>query len=95
MKIEDKIIDEKVKYKVNRDGAKPSALKSSKIDKYEFVTGKKKLPSNENRLTEKAKFKYSPLGKAFENKIKTNKSTSRSLIKSGCKKESLTFLKQK
>ena len=48
MKIEDKISNEKVKYKVNRDGAKPSALKSSKIDKYEFVTGKKTLPSNEN-----------------------------------------------
>ena len=40
-----------------------------------------------------AKFKYSPLGKPFEKKIKTNKSTSRSLIKSSCKKESLTLLK--
>ena len=42
-----------------------------------------------------AKFKYSPLGKPFEKKIKTNKSTSRSSIKSSCKKESLTLLKQK
>ena len=50
--------------------AKISALSSGKIDKYEYLTGKEILPSNQQQIIDQAKFTYSPLGKAFENQIK-------------------------
>ena len=66
MTIEDKIKNEKLQYDINREAAKISALSSGKIDKYEYLTGEEILPSNEQQITEQAKFTYSPLGKAFE-----------------------------
>ena len=48
-----------------------SALSSDKIDKYEYLTGQKILPSNQKQIIEQAKFTYSPLGKAFEKQTKT------------------------
>ena len=36
-----RIRDEKLQYKINREAAKISALSSGKIDKYEYLTGKK------------------------------------------------------
>ena len=48
-----------------------SALSSGKIQKYEYLTGKDILPSNQQQITEQARFTYSPLGKAFEEQIKT------------------------
>ena len=36
---EDKIKDEKLQYKINREAAKISALSSGKIDKYEYLKG--------------------------------------------------------
>ena len=48
-----------------------SALSSHKIDKYEYLTGKEILPSNQQQIIEQPKFTYSPLGKAFEKQIKT------------------------
>ena len=48
-----------------------SALSSGKIQKYEYLTGKDILPSNQQQIIEQAKFTYSPLGKAFEKQIKT------------------------
>ena len=39
MAIYNKIRDEKIQYNINREGAK-SGLLSSKIDKYEYLTGK-------------------------------------------------------
>ena len=66
MTIDDKIMDEKIKYHINREAAKISALSSGKIDKYDYFTGKEILQSNQSRITEQAKFTYSPLGKAFE-----------------------------
>ena len=68
---DDDIIDEKVQYDINREAAKISALSSDKIDKYEYLTGEDILPSDQSRITEQAKFTYSPLGKAFEKQIKT------------------------
>ena len=50
---------------------KISALSSDKIDKYEYLTGKEILPSNQQQIIDQAKVTYSPLGKAFENQIKT------------------------
>ena len=62
-------MDEKLQYDINREAAKIS-LSSSKIDKYEYLTGEEILPSNQQQITEQAKFTYSPLGKAFEKQIK-------------------------
>ena len=41
MTIEDKIKDEKLQYDFNREAAKISALSSGKIDKNEYLTGKR------------------------------------------------------
>ena len=66
MTIDDKIRNEKLKYDINREVAKISALLCGKIDKYECLTGEEILPSNQRKIIEQAKFPYSPLGKAFE-----------------------------
>ena len=73
MTINDQIRNEKLQYDVNREAAKISALSSVKIDKYEYLTGEKILPSNQQQIIEQAKFTYSPLGKAIERQIKTIK----------------------
>ena len=67
MIIDDAIWDEKVQYDIRETG-KISALSSGKMDKYEFLRSKKILPFDQRRKIEQAKFRYSPLGKAFENK---------------------------
>ena len=46
MTINDQIKDEKLRYNINREAAKISALSSGKIDKYEYLTGEDILPSN-------------------------------------------------
>ena len=71
MTINDQIRDEKLQYDINREAAKISALSTGKIHKYEYLTGKDILPSNQQQIIEQAKFTYSPLGKAFEKQIKT------------------------
>ena len=71
MTTDDKIRDEKLQYNINREAAKISALSSSKIDIYEYLTGKKILPSEQSRIIEQAKFTYSRLRKAFEKQRKT------------------------
>ena len=72
MTINDQIRDEKLQFDINTEAAKISALSSGKIDKYEYLTGEDIIPSNQQQIIEKAKFTYSPLGKAFEKKqIKT------------------------
>ena len=67
MTTDDKIRDEKLQYKT----ANISALSSGKIDKYEYLTGGEILPPDRSRVIEKAKFTYSPLGKAFEEQRNT------------------------
>ena len=71
MTIDDKIRNEKVQYDINREVGKISALLSGKIDKNEFFTGEKILPSDQSGIIEQAKFTYSSLGKVFEKQIKT------------------------
>ena len=71
MTINDQIRDEKLQYDINRKAAEISALKSGKIGKYEYLTGNKILPSNQQQIIEQAKFTSFPSGKAFEKKIKT------------------------
>ena len=67
MTIEDQIRDENLQYDINREAAKISALSLGKIDKYEYLTGEEILPSNQQQITEQAKFIYSPSGKANKN----------------------------
>ena len=71
MTIDDQIRDEKLRYDINKEAAKISALSSGKLHKYEYLTGKDILPSNQQQLTEQTKFMYSPLGKALDKQIKT------------------------
>ena len=71
MRINDQIRDEKLRYDINREAAKISALSSGKIHKYEYLTGEDILPSNQQQIIEQARFTYSPLGKAFGKQIKT------------------------
>ena len=71
MTIEDQIRDEKLKYDINREAAKVSALSLGKIDKYEYLTGEEILPSNQRQIIEQAEFTYSPLGKAVQKQTKT------------------------
>ena len=71
MTLEYEIIDEKLQYDINREAAKILALSSVKTSKYEYLTGKEILPSNQQQIIEQTKFTYSPLGKAFEKQIKT------------------------
>ena len=66
MTMEDQIGDTNIKYNINREAAKISALSFGKTDKYEYVTGEDMLPSNKQQINEQAKFTYSPLGKDFE-----------------------------
>ena len=70
MIINDQIRDEKLQHDINRETAKISALSSGSIQKYEYLTSKDILPSNQQQIIEQAKFIYSPLGKAFEKQIK-------------------------
>ena len=49
-----------------------SAISLGKIHKYEYLTGEKILPSNQNQTIEQAKFIYYPFGKGFEKQIKWN-----------------------
>ena len=71
MTINNQIRDEKLRYDVNREATKISALSSGKIRKYEYLTGEDILPSNLQQIIEQAKFTNSPLGKAFDKQIKT------------------------
>ena len=63
-----KILDRKIKqnttdYGLYRNAAEISALSSSELDKYEYLTGKD-LQYKPNPL-QKAKFEYSPLGQVL------------------------------
>ena len=73
MTIDDQIRDEKLQYDINREAAEISVLSSGKIDKYEYLTGKEILPSNQQQIVEQAKFTYSPFGKALEKQMKAVK----------------------
>ena len=52
MTIDDQIRDEKLQYDINRKAAEISALSSGKIDKYEYLTGKEILPTNQQQIIE-------------------------------------------
>ena len=64
-----KILNDKIKannsqYKIDRLNAEISAFSEGNLDKYEFLT-REDLQYKPNAL-DKAKFEFSPLGKAFD-----------------------------
>ena len=71
MTIDDQIRDEKLQFDINREAAKILSLSSSKIHKYEYLTGEDILPSCNQQKIEQARLTYSRLGKAFDKQIKT------------------------
>ena len=71
MTTNDQIRDEKLKYDINREAARISALSQGKIHKYQYLSGEDISPSNQQQIIEQAKFTYCQLGKAFEKQIKT------------------------
>ena len=71
MTINDKIRDKKLQYAINSDTAKISALSSGKINKYEYLTDEKILPSDQRRVIKQGKYTYSPLGEVLEKQTKT------------------------
>ena len=76
----DKIQDEKLQYDINREAASISALSSGKVDKYEHLTSEEILPSDQSRITEQAKFTYSPvfpIWKTNKNNWKTWRKTNK------------------
>ena len=89
MTINNQIRDEKLQYHIIGEAAEISALSSGKIDKYDYLTGKEILPSNQQQIIEQAKFTYSPLSKAFEKQIKTIKDQGEKQVKA------LEYLKPK
>ena len=56
MTINVKITDKKLQYGNNKESANISALPSGRIDKYEYLTGKEILPSDQSRKIEQSKF---------------------------------------
>ena len=81
MTTDDKIKDERLQYDINREAGKMSALLSGKINKYEYLTRKETLPSDQSRIIEQAKFTYTPLRKAFERNKKQMKTKEESKLK--------------
>ena len=61
----------KTTYHINREAAKILAWSSGKILKYEYLTGKDILPSDQQQIIEQTKFAYSPVGKPFKKQTKT------------------------
>ena len=51
MAIDDKIRDVELQYDIDREAAK-IALSAVKIDKYEYLTGEERLPSNQRQIIE-------------------------------------------
>ena len=50
MTINDQIRDGKLRYDINREATKISALSSGKIHEYEYLTGENILPSNQQQI---------------------------------------------
>ena len=71
MTINDQIRDENLRYDIDREAAKISALSSGKLHKYEYLTGEDILPSTQQQIIEQSKSTYSSLGKAFEKQTET------------------------
>ena len=58
MTIKKRIENKKLRYDINREAEKTSALSPSKIDKYEYLTGEETLRSYQSKVIVLAKFTY-------------------------------------
>ena len=56
MTTNDQIKDEKLQYNINSELAKISALSSSKLHKYQYLTGEDISPSTQQQIIEQTKF---------------------------------------
>ena len=63
---DDKIGNGKLQRNINKKNSKKLSIIIRKIDKYEYFTDEKILPSDQSRMIEQAKFTYSHLGKSLE-----------------------------
>ena len=68
MTIDDQIKDEKLQCDITREAAKTSALSSGKIDKYEYLTGKEILPSNQKQIIDQVNLLTYLLDRLLKNK---------------------------
>ena len=60
-----------MKYNIDIEASKASAISSEKSNRYEYVTGQVMLPSNQGQIIEQATFIYISLGNVFEKQTKT------------------------
>ena len=81
MPTDDKIIDEKLHYNINREPARISGLSSDEVNKCEYLTGEEILNSDQSIMTELAEFKYYPLGIVFEKQNKTMENQGKKQVK--------------
>ena len=72
MAIHDQIRNGKLQYDLDREATK-IALLSGKIDKYEYLSGREILPSDQSRMIKQAKFTYYPFGKVLLKQKKKKK----------------------
>ena len=61
----------KLQYNINRKLTKILVTLSRNTDKYEYLTGKRILPLDQNRMLKRSKFTYSSLEKVFKKQINT------------------------
>ena len=69
--IDDKRRDQKLRYDINKEAAKTSALSSKNIDKYEHITSEDILHSDQRRVIKQAKSTFFFFRKSFR-KINKN-----------------------
>ena len=65
--LDDEIKANKAQYDLDRHAAKISALSSSELEKYEYLTGEDL--GYKPDIVQKTKFEYSPLGKVFNKRL--------------------------
>ena len=65
MTTDEKIINEKLQYVIDRKAVKISGLLSGKFNKYDQLTGEKILSSDKRRVIEQGNFTYFSLSKTF------------------------------
>ena len=81
MIIDDKSRDQKLKYDINKEAAKISALSSKNIDKYEHITSEDILHSDQRRVIKQAKSTFFFFRKSFRKINKNDWGSSRKQIK--------------
>ena len=91
MTIDDNIRHEKLQYDINREEAKIPALSSEDIEKCQYLTDEKILSTDQGRVTEQAKFTYSPLRKGKNIKEKKIEDQARKQIQAIRNQNNLGF----